>query len=146
MGKALGRRLQEMAAWAPHKHAVYLGEDGHRRLYADLPQVQCPPDCHECCGHVWWSEWELSRLTDEERDLLAGMGDEDESCCFVTAEGCAVYDRRPFACRVYGAVADLPCGDGAPCEGEPLGLREAKRRRVAYCRQCLTRSGEVPHG
>ena len=140
------RQLLKIAsAGTPAGQAGYLGADAHRRLYSDLPQVACYDGCQECCGAVWWSEWELAQLTADERAKLAEQ-ERVTRCVFAVDGRCEVYDRRPFACRVYGAVEGLPCGDGATCPAGPLPLREADRRRAVYLRQALRRSGALDEG
>ncbi|MBU9889481.1 MAG: YkgJ family cysteine cluster protein [Candidatus Omnitrophica bacterium] len=84
-----------------------------------MEQFQCQR-CGACCrqpGFVYLSETDVTRLaaflgaevyafTDSytllwERRYLALKKNADETCFFLGAEGCKVYDARPDQCRDY---------------------------------------------
>lgn len=95
-----------------------------RMLYRELPAMACRPGCSDCCGPVPWSPAEWARVADEPAALTARRVPMDNAtvaaapdqlkCPFATAEGCSVYDRRPFICRLFGTAKDvrLTCPHG----------------------------------
>lgn len=91
-------------------------------LYKQIPasDIPCVKGCSECCGPVAATAEELKkapRLADY-RDLvsqhiaLSGCA----NCPYVMENGggCAVYDNRPFLCRLYGTTefSSLACPHG----------------------------------
>lgn len=111
----------------------------YKRLHADTPfQFRCHPgvSCfNECCGdvNIFLTPYDIIRLknhlgltsgefidrhtvipfTKEAKYpvILLRMGDDEKKKCeFNTAEGCGVYEARPWACRMY------PLGVASPAE------------------------------
>ena len=91
-------------------------------LYRDLPKVPCKAGCTDCCGPVMWSAEEWARV--EHDAALVGAqvepwGDDQPGmvlasipgqmrCPFARNGACAVYERRPFICRLFGTVPAEP--------------------------------------
>ncbi|MSP21613.1 MAG: YkgJ family cysteine cluster protein [Dehalococcoidia bacterium] len=83
-------------------------------LYAELPHLECRGLCADSCGAISMGYHEarrLERLTGEPLRLMATL---EESCPYLEAERCTVYDARPLVCRVWGMVdqPDLRCQYG----------------------------------
>ena len=88
-----------------------------RMVYRDIPSagMRCKSGCSDCCGPVPWSDAEIARvavpLHAEWIDLFGVRALQDPltgKCPFVTPAGCAVYDRRPFMCRLFGSTPSEP--------------------------------------
>jgi hypothetical protein len=91
-------------------------------LYKQIPasDIPCVEGCSECCGPVAATAEELKqapKLADyrnlvAEHIHLSGCA----NCPYVVATGggCAVYDNRPFLCRLYGTteLSGLVCPHG----------------------------------
>jgi hypothetical protein len=95
-------------------------------LYEQIPSFKCKPGCSDCCGTVL-----ISRLEKQRAPLLAGglqrTIDQLEAgtltggclhCPYSGPSGCAVYDDRPFLCRLFGTIPQMPCPHG--CGPEKL--------------------------
>ena len=90
-------------------------------LYAAIPAMTCKPGCKRCCGLVPWSPAEWERVKDR-----APSGTEIANLdgaiipvpaigttCPFWANGCTVYEDRPFMCRLFGtAPAAMRCPEG----------------------------------
>ena len=74
-------------------------------LYRRIPAFRCKPGCSACCGPVPFSCNEWERIPD--RKMAAGI-----DCPYAGPRGCAIYEKRPFMCRLFGAAASLPCPFG----------------------------------
>lgn len=108
-----------------------------RMLYRDIPPTSpCKPGCSDCCGPVPWSEAEIARVAADippiaewieimgARGLLNPL---TGKCPFASAEGCQVYDRRPFMCRLFATSIEetrLRCPHGCAPK-KPLSGRQA---------------------
>jgi uncharacterized protein len=113
-----------------------------KRLYSRIPTFKCVEGCSDCCGPVPASREERKRgpqlmsleLAGQIVDILNAGGASPEelndapnlvewskkgadclTCPYVVANGggCAIYDDRPFLCRIFGTVPSLPCPHGA---------------------------------
>lgn len=78
------------------------------RLYAKIPAWSCgQTGCSDCCGPVPAADVEIERAPKlasiTTRLALTGCF----SCPYSEAGGCAIYEDRPFMCRLFG-VADHP--------------------------------------
>ncbi|WP_105530516.1 YkgJ family cysteine cluster protein [Solimicrobium silvestre] len=76
-----------------------------------IPSFECIPGCHDCCGPVTTSSFEMSFLpvkTDEEHDAALN----NLSCPHLASEGCSVYEDRPLICRMFGTTPKLLCPHG----------------------------------
>jgi hypothetical protein len=74
-------------------------------LYGQIPAFRCKPGCSACCGPVPFSRAEWQRIPDKR--TAAGL-----DCPYSGPRGCAIYEKRPFMCRLFGAAASLPCPFG----------------------------------
>lgn len=76
-----------------------------------IPSFECIPGCHDCCGPVTTSSYEISTLpvkSEAEHDVaLTNL-----SCPYLGEKGCEVYDDRPLICRLFGTTPRLPCPHG----------------------------------
>lgn len=108
-----------------------------RRLYADIPPVECISGCHQCCGSAPWAPIEFKRVRAvvKARELpttaIPGavvVGAVGQDCPFLTCEGCGVYKDRPAVCRLFGAVdhAILRCPAGVVA-AKPLSRLESSK-------------------
>lgn len=84
-----------------------------RMFRSAIPTFACVPGCHDCCGPVVASAWELKRLPTPDPIKRAGCYSADGlSCPHLGPTGCQVYDERPLVCRMFGTVEKLPCPHG----------------------------------
>lgn len=76
-----------------------------------IPSFTCEPGCHDCCGPVTTSSYEMANLpvkSDEEHDIaLANL-----NCPHLGEKGCTVYLERPLICRLFGTTPKLACPRG----------------------------------
>jgi Fe-S-cluster containining protein len=79
-------------------------------LYDKIPKgFQCAPGCNLCCGPVPHCAEEAALIDDDDRKRM----DVSKPCPFTTPQGCAIYDKRPFMCRIFGCAPDmLACPHG----------------------------------
>lgn len=82
-----------------------------------IPAFACIPGCHDCCGPVAASSWEVKQMG----PAPPKKGDSGLSCSFLGSNGCTVYAERPLICRLYGTVPSLRCPHGRA----PLMLLDA---------------------
>jgi Fe-S-cluster containining protein len=75
-------------------------------LYRRIPAFRCKPGCSACCGPVPFSRTEWERIPDKK--TAAGI-----DCPYSGTRGCAIYENRPFMCRLFGAAASLSCPFGS---------------------------------
>lgn len=82
------------------------------KLYRSaIPVFQCLPGCHDCCGPVAASRWELAQLPPV--DAATRRAKQAKlTCPHLGEHGCTVYADRPLLCRIFGTVPDLPCPRG----------------------------------
>jgi hypothetical protein len=106
-----------------------------KRLYAQIPAFECVPGCGDCCGPV-----PCSRV---EKALVPQIGTSKTTlgCAYFGKGGCAVHDRRPYLCRLFGATEDpiLKCPHGRGPE-KPLSVEETKALTQAF-RKILVEGG-----
>jgi uncharacterized protein len=77
----------------------------HEKLYKRLPDMKCVPGCTDCCGPVPFSKWEA----DQAGVIIDGI-QKEINCKFSCKEGCSIYEKRPFMCRLFGVVeGNLQC-------------------------------------
>ncbi|MFZ6769652.1 YkgJ family cysteine cluster protein [Undibacterium sp. Di26W] len=76
-----------------------------------IPSFECIPGCHDCCGPVTTSSFEMSALpVKSEAEHNAALT--NLSCPYLGNGGCEVYDERPLICRVFGTTPRLLCPHG----------------------------------
>ena len=82
------------------------------RFYrAHIPQFECVPSCHDCCGPVTTSSEEMARLpVKSDAEHAAALA--DLSCPHLGEHGCQVYAERPLICRLFGTTPRLACPNG----------------------------------
>jgi uncharacterized protein len=119
-----------------------------RNLYDLLPKadIPCVEGCSQCCGPVPTTRQELRRAPN-----LLGYANQVEifensnpyawcgTCPYVIKHGggCAIYDDRPFMCRLFGLVADEP---QLRC---PHGLRTTTPITPARAQQLLDKYSAI---
>ena len=89
------------------------------KLYAKIPTFTCKEGCIDCCGPV-------PRCKSEEDRILFKMQQIGLACPYAVNGKCVIYEKRPFMCRLFGAVASgsLKCPHGCGPEN-PLSEEEA---------------------
>lgn len=96
------------------------------------PMADCKGHCWISCGPASMTPWERKRLADAGHkvtpDERARCLPWDFWCEALGPDGrCLAYDLRPLVCRLWGAVAWLPCPHGCVPEGGFLPDAEALR-------------------
>jgi len=113
-----------------------------KRLYSRIPTFKCVEGCTDCCGPVPVSREEHKmgaklmspELAGQLLDIMSAGGASSEElnaspeltqwaknlgaclkCPYVIEHGggCAIYDNRPFLCRLFGTIPSMPCPHGA---------------------------------
>ena len=98
-------------------------------IYAAIPKMQCKPGCTRCCGPIPMNEEEARAFGPVPLERV-GPGYVLSSCmdCPHSRGGsCAIYDRRPFICRLFGTAPDHPrlrCPEGCKPD-KPLTAKQA---------------------
>lgn len=77
-----------------------------RELYTKIPKSHCAENCFDCCINS-------VQFTPEEKENMGGY-EYDGKCPHLRDGICAVYDDRPFVCRIYGVSEILPCAKCRP--------------------------------
>lgn len=103
-------------------------------VYSNLPTVACRGLCQDSCGPIVQgrstTKQELLRLQDAGGEKRGRQRRAPMTCPYLTAEDetgrCSVYEARPFICRLWGVVDDMPCPHG--CEVTPgrLSMEEGR--------------------
>lgn len=93
-------------------------------IYAKLPQTRCSSSCCKCCS-------DIIQFSRSEEAAMGGYK-WDGKCSHLVEGKCAVYENRPFVCRLFGASVLLKC-DGCICD-EPLGEDETRALIHEYIR------------
>jgi len=74
--------------------------------------MQCDSGCGECCGPLLVTELEYQAVrTFAQRKGLVPKK-QGLTCPFYQEGSCTVYEVRPFACRLFGHVEEMPCPRG----------------------------------
>lgn len=85
-------------------------------LYAQIPDVRCKGLCQRSCGPIGCSGAEAEALVNEGIALPVPIGHSkygDLTCSHLGQDGrCAIYDKRPMICRLFGATRELRCPHG----------------------------------
>lgn len=82
-----------------------------RFLRRHIPEFECVPGCHDCCGPITASSEEMARLpvkSEAERSAaLVAL-----NCPNLGENGCQAYAERPLICRLFGTSPKLVCPNG----------------------------------
>lgn len=118
-------------------------------IYARIPDVVgCRTGCNDCCSAVPLGRIEAARIRHPMPAQLGhpSLPDVAQSvmastpisfcggCAYSTPNGCAIYDQRPFICRLFGTVEGEPkltCRHGARAE-RPLTKQQADALAMDY--------------
>lgn len=82
-----------------------------RFLRRHIPEFECEPGCHDCCGPVTASSDEMARLpmvSEEKRSTAFDA----LNCTYLGETGCTTYTERPLICRLFGTTPRLACPNG----------------------------------
>ncbi len=117
-----------------------------RLVYRDIPATSpCKAGCSDCCGPVPWNDEELARVKDDVPPIaqwldlgpVRGLFNPlTGKCPFASADGCKVYDRRPFMCRLFATSLEdtrLSCPHGTRPE-RPLSAVKARTITDRYAK------------
>lgn len=114
----------------------------HAEVYARIPSTGCKGHCRKTCTVLGLTPVEAERLKGRVHDisataqaggpslekLLDSFGDKIPTCPSLTAFGtCGIYDERPYLCRAYGAVEDMPCQWGCVPPGGRIPSAEGRK-------------------
>jgi len=93
-----------------------------------IPSVSCKEGCHECCGIVPFSTWELGRIEPLSYKTI--------TCSYLNESGCSIYRERPILCRLMGASMEpkLACPYGCIADN-PLSIEDTRAIMEAYMPQ-----------
>lgn len=134
--------------------------EAYEALYRQIPAFLCKPECSACCRPgpacalpVPFSGTEWARIPEKKRRgagfdevlLYPQAGSHIRSafraifspptrCPFSCPKGCAIYEKRSFMCRLFGAAASLPC---------PFGCRPDRMLTKAEADELTRRYGEL---
>jgi Fe-S-cluster containining protein len=76
-----------------------------------IPSFACESGCHDCCGPVTTSSYEMANLP-VKSDKAHAIALNDLSCPHLDKNGCTVYLERPLICRLFGTTPKLACPRG----------------------------------
>jgi hypothetical protein len=93
-------------------------------LYRMIPDVACKGLCQKACGPIACSAIEADALRDNginPPEVVDHPTYGPLTCSHLDASGrCSIYDHRPLVCRLFGAVAKLPCPFGCKPQHGPI--------------------------
>lgn len=69
-------------------------------LYSQVPTFKCLSHCTDCCGPIFFSGLEASRIKMKYKPPTS------TKCPFTIKGECGIYEVRPMICRLFGAVND----------------------------------------
>ena len=118
--------------------------DALRRIYDEFPATVCE-NCARCCFEspgIFFVEYlylldmlaEMPRGRREDllpaalRELIFSWIEPDLTCIFLEGSRCAIYDRRPLACRLFGLTPAVE-RDRAEAQARLAARQEARRLR-----------------
>lgn len=96
-------------------------------IRAKIPELRssCEGCGGRCCGIVPFSRWEWEQIADKRRAIST-------SCPYLEDGQCAIYDKRPIICRLFGqpnARRTLKCRHGG-CRVVGKALTPAQIERI----------------
>ena len=77
-----------------------------------LPPMKCDKGCGQCCGYAPATEQEFRKVMHVARAKKLVLKHQGQTCPFYQEGTCAVYDARPFGCRLFGHVPEMECPHG----------------------------------
>ncbi len=104
----------------------------HKALYASIPSFKCKEGCTDCCGPIPFSQWERKRIKIE-------PGKSGKPCPYLGEGGCLIYEQRPFICRLFGTVPEMPCPHG--CKPEKM-LSSLEGKKLLHKYKKMVENGE----
>lgn len=107
-----------------------------RRLYAEVPALECKGLCQDYCGVIAMTRLEAKRIVNVIGAEAAGTS---LACPLLVAGRCSVYDVRPLICRIWGTTADLVCPHG--CQPARILGRDESAALIERARRI---SGDSP--
>lgn len=97
-------------------------------MRAKIPEA-CGP-CEECggacCGIILFSRWEWEQIEDKRHAV-------SDTCPYLEDGRCAIYDKRPIICRLFGqpnARGTLKCNYRGGCRVVGKSLTPAQVARI----------------
>jgi len=90
----------------------------HEELYAQIPNMICPPGCSDCCCIVRFSRYEVTQISIAKiiRAIFNRFRQATtQKCPHLTEDNrCGIYQVRPFVCRLFGTteIERLRCPKG----------------------------------
>jgi len=97
-------------------------KDAILKLRTEIPTFKCKDGCTDCCGIIFFSDWERKQIKDKRKDTSL-------TCPYVNSENrCDIYNDRPIVCRIFGTTESggLKCFHGCKPD-QPLTEEQAKR-------------------
>ena len=104
----------------------------HEELYAQIPNMTCPPGCSDCCCIVRFSRYEVAQISTAKiiRATFTRLRQATtQKCPYLTEDSrCSIYQSRPFVCRLFGTteIERLRCPKGV----EPDKLLSAEEGEI----------------
>ena len=104
----------------------------HEELYAQIPDMICPPGCSDCCCLVRFSRYEVAQISTTRivHALFKRFRQATtQKCPYLTEDNrCNIYQVRPFVCRLFGTadIERLRCTKGMEPE-KTLSAEEAEK-------------------
>lgn len=105
-----------------------------------LPVMRCDRNCGECCGMAVCNEDEFARINAHIRQHRIEPRRQGITCPFYQAGHCAIYEVRPWVCRLFGHDPGLVCPRGYNVNLDPRKLKslhEQYRREGDPAARCL---------
>lgn len=108
-------------------------------LYRKIPAMKCKAGCTDCCGPVPSSAAErrvAPKLLALDEAVHVAVSGGCLDCAYAIAGSCAIYENRPFMCRLFGTAPEdelLRCPHGCAPD-EPLTAQQAARLTGEYVR------------
>jgi len=105
------------------------------KIYKQIPTFTCAQGCNECCGPTPVNFIEAGRIgiegptTPVVAEELGNL-----TCKFSTPNGCSIYDKRPFMCRLFGTINSLQCPKN--CKPEKMLSPKEENRLLKYYMNC----------
>ena len=119
------------------KERLRLKKRLHEELYAQIPNMNCPSGCSDCCCLVRFSRYEVGQISTAKiiRAVYTRFRQATtQKCPHVTKDShCNIYQVRPFVCRLFGTADHerLRCPKGVRAE-KMLTAEEAKKLTDQY--------------